>query len=576
MKSFGIAKFRSLLLAGTLTVVIEFLMGFSDSVVAGNMLGEQALAGVNLLMPVMTAVTFFAGLVGVGMSVNYSLAQGRLETIRAHEVFSQALWTVLIGGSVIAAALLALREPYLAFMGASPGIAAYARSYWAWYVPVALLEPLVVLCVNANYADGDSKRCIVTYLVQFVTNIGVSVVCVRGGMGLGGCAFGTVVANVVALALLSTHFISKGNSFRVRRRFSLADTWRIVSVSFGDASSFLCNAVLFFFLNKYAIFRFGPEILPVVGVVIAMLGFLEIFNGVSVALAPVATVYIGEGNTAQVRSLLKDATRCSILEGMLLTVALAIFPSALVRLVGVDDPALAPQAEGAVRIVALGFTFTSLMTLFNSYYLYIDRIRLSVALTVVAGLLAPVTLVLCLGASEGMASGIWWALAASPALALLAFFAFVRIRYGRPAFPLLLSHAREGNTHTFDLELTERGIVEVSRRIGAIPGVPMRASLMAEEVLMVVRERNRGRRVLAEATVETVPARKSVVLTLRDDGEIFDITDTDAAISSLRTFLVASVMERQKAKVNLVTTGFNRNVFRFAMTDDHDGHRSAS
>ena len=66
MKSFGIAKFRSLLLAGTLTVVIEFLMGFSDSVVAGNMLGEQALAGVNLLMPVMTAVTFFAGLVGGG------------------------------------------------------------------------------------------------------------------------------------------------------------------------------------------------------------------------------------------------------------------------------------------------------------------------------------------------------------------------------------------------------------------------------------------------------------------------------------------------------------------------------
>ena len=49
----------------------------------------------------------------------------------------------------------------------------------------------------------------------------------------------------------------------------------------------------------------------------------------------------------------------------------------------------------------------------------------------------------------------------------------------------------------------------------------------------------------------------------RDDGEIFDITDSDQEISSLRTFLVASIMESQSGRLNLVTTGFNRNVFQF-------------
>ena len=77
---------------------------------------------------------------------------------------------------------------------------------------------------------------------------------------------------------------------------------------------------------------------------------------------------------------------------------------------------------------------------------------------------------------------------------------------------------------------------------------------------MAVRDRNRRRKVMAEVTLDL---NDGVLLTLRDDGEIFDITDADAQISSLRAFLVASMMQHHDGRINLVTTGFNRNVFRF-------------
>lgn len=77
---------------------------------------------------------------------------------------------------------------------------------------------------------------------------------------------------------------------------------------------------------------------------------------------------------------------------------------------------------------------------------------------------------------------------------------------------------------------------------------------------MAVRDRNAGRKVRAEVTLDL---NDGVQLTLRDDGELFDITDADQQISSLRTFLVASIMEAHPGRRNLVTTGFNRNVFRF-------------
>ena len=131
---------------------------------------------------------------------------------------------------------------------------------------------------------------------------------------------------------------------------------------------------------------------------------------------------------------------------------------------------------------------------------------------------------------------------------------------GFRAFPLLLPRDRDEKTHVFNLSLTDDEIVEVSRKVGAVPGVPMRAALMTEEVLMAVKDRNRGKRILGEVTLDL---NDGVRLVLRDDGEIFDITDSDQEISSLRTFLVASIMESQKGRLNLVTTGFNRNVFEF-------------
>ena len=129
---------------------------------------------------------------------------------------------------------------------------------------------------------------------------------------------------------------------------------------------------------------------------------------------------------------------------------------------------------------------------------------------------------------------------------------------------MLLPRRREAKIRMFDLVLTEEDIVRTSKDVAAaLPDeIAQRAALMVEEVFMTVRERNLGRkRILGEVTLDL---NDGVVMTLRDDGVIFDITDADAKVSSLRTYLVASVMRQQQGRLNMVTAGFNRNVFRFA------------
>ena len=86
-----------------------------------------------------------------------------------------------------------------------------------------------------------------------------------------------------------------------------------------------------------------------------------------------------------------------------------------------------------------------------------------------------------------------------------------------------------------------------------------KAALLVEEALMVVLDRNAGKHISAEVTVDL---NDGLLLVLRDDGEIFDITDTDARVSSLRSYLVSNLMTAIPCRRNLTTTGFNRNVFK--------------
>ena len=557
-KVFGVEKFKGLLLAGSFTVLANYFVRLSDSVVAGNMLGPDALAGINLVSAILAGVSFFSGLVSTGMATNYSLALGRCEKTRARQFFMQALWMVLGVGGALSLLIFFGRGAFLGYMGASESISGFALDYlsWAWIVVVP--ECLLGLLIMLGYADGDAKLCTTAYAVNFVVNLGVSIVAIKCGMGAGGCSFATLVADLAGVGVLVAHFFRKSNTFAPVRHFSFLDSWRIMAASFGDAAAFLCDGLLFFFLNKYVIMNFGSDVLPVVGVAVALWGFLEFFNGIGVAIQPIVTVYYGEGNMKSVRTVMNAAMKVAVLEGVLFMAVFGLFPDLVASMVGIREPELVRQSAIAIRCMCGGFVALAFAGLFNSYYMFVERPALAGAVTFLCYLVMPVS---CIAAGSlcGI-EGVWLGMGAGPFAGLLMTSAIIISTVGFRAFPLLLPRDRDAKTHVFDLSLTADEIVEVSRKVGAIPGVPMRAALMTEEVLMAVKDRNRGKRILGEVTLDL---NDGVRLVLRDDGEIFDITDSDQEISSLRTFLVASIMETQAGRLNLVTTGFNRNVFEF-------------
>ena len=85
--------------------------------------------------------------------------------------------------------------------------------------------------------------------------------------------------------------------------------------------------------------------------------------------------------------------------------------------------------------------------------------------------------------------------------------------------------------------------------------------LFAEEMLILIQEKNADAKILAEFTIMVEP--EGVRLILRDSGKVFDITEEDAKVDSFRQYVVANMRLSIDNKAYITTTGYNRNELFF-------------
>lgn len=558
---FGVRKFFRFLPVGVFTASLWCVISTLTVVVAGHAFGETSVAAFNLVGPIFHGSSFLSQLIATGAAVLFSLEMGRMNVRRAHERFSQGLWTVVCVGISSGLFIYFGAGEFLAFFGASDETTAAAYEYLRCFAPAPLFGGLMLLLQSMLSAEGDVRRCLLSFVVFFGVFIFSLAFTAYFRLGLGGCAISLSVAEIAGSAVLVTHFFSRSNTLRIVRRFSFRDIWEMLSCSFGDASAVLCVALLQLFATKFVIRFYGSEHLIALQAATLILGFSNVLDGFGMAAQPLLTVYHGENNYPGLKRVLNTALLSAITLAAFMTLFLECFPGIIVWMLGLTDPACISEAVHVTRLTAPLMLTSLFVGIFNSYYMCIEKTLLAVLVSFAVYLVFPIVALSC-GAQVSPVC-FWLGFFVGPVAGIVFFSLFMISTKGIAEYPYLFTRAKERRVRNFTLTLTETEVVDVSRRIGELlmrdAALSMRVSLLVEEALLIVKEKNAGRKVLAEVTISR---HNGLALTLRDDGVIFDLTDADAKVSSLRGFVVASLMERQLGRVNLITTGFNRNVFR--------------
>ena len=559
-------KFFTMLLGGTLTMMVVSILLMSDSVIAGMVIGSDAVAGITLVTPIYSLAAFFGAVFSLGVPIVYSTEMGKFNKQGADQAFGFGLLASMVIGILLLGLTSIFGDSYLKSMAALPEILAQARAYLFWMRFTMLLLPIQMLIAAVVYSDGDETLSTVANMVQGIGNIGASILLSRT-MGIKGIGLASFLFNVVALLILIAHFLKKSNSLRWNLYYSAALMKSVVRYSIIDSSSYLFLAALTAVLNAFVGARFGAEYLIMVSVVTLCRELQLVFDGIGEAITPILSVYLGEESKSGIRSIYKLANKTAIVEGVAVTVLMIICAPLIPSVLDISDPELIPRVVTGIRILALGSAFVSLLYLLTSYYLVIEKIALGLIVSALRDVLFSAVLAVILGMLLGI-NGMFIGLAVAPALAYTVLIIYLTRRYGREDCPLLLSELPDHvQSYLFDLYTEPEEIIGLQKKVEALlveNGIDYRTvgkvKLLIEELYMLIREKNGDKGILSECSVMLRP--DGVQLITKDDGVLFDISEDDVTVTSLVSLAVSAYMEKLgQNRRHLTTMSFNRSSF---------------
>ena len=577
MKGFCEKKFRSMLISGTFTKAVMYLMLLSDSIIAGFFIGEKGVAGINAITPVTAVVTFFGDLASTGVGIVFSREVGAMRKRRADEIFGQGLIISIGLGLISALIIFVFQNAYFSASGITGETLEQATKYYR-LVPInAFLTIVIFYLEQMVYSDGDELCNNICYGFQIGGNIICSIILTKF-FGMTGIILGSVIGNGLGILTCLWHFFRKNNTLHFVWHLSFKDFLLTSRYSIVDSSVYICWGLMDYVMIGFISRSYGNSGLIALAVVVSLIEFGVVLDGVGMAMQPLVGTYYGEKNHRLIKRVTRAGIKAAIIEGAVATSLIMIFAKQFCALFGVTEGASLTSSITAIRIVCLGFVFCSMVSLTTSYYMLIDRIGMATCIACFQNGLLYILLPI-LGSVIFGINGMWAGFVAAPILTLVCAMLFVYLRFGKNDFPFLLGDM-DTEIVVLDDTLSPQSATALSVQVADLllshqypKETANRAGLFAEEIGLTVLDINKRSKKPILVELSLFFEDDSVLIVERDSGELFDLTDPDAQISGLSGFVLSGLMEAHKEKAYLVTTGYNRNMIRFAKSQ---GEKAAS
>ena len=572
MKGFCEKKFTSMLISGTFTKAVMYLMLLCDSIIAGYFIGDTGVAGINAITPVTAIVTFFGDLVSTGVGIVFAREVGAMRKERADQIYGQGLIVSIGIGLLSAVLILVMKNVYFRVSGITGDILERALEYYRWIPINAFLTIVIFYLEQMVFSDGDELINNICYGFQIGGNILSSIILTKY-FGMAGIIFGSIVGNTLGILTCLLHYFRKENTLHFVWHLSFKDFLLTSRYSIVDSSVYICWGLMDYVLISIVSVNYGQSGLITLAVVVSLIEFGVVLDGVGMAMQPLMGTYYGEKNHKLIKRVMKSGYKAAIIEGAVATALIWIFAKQFCALFGITGgDALAPSIT-ALRIVSLGFVFCSSVSLTTSYYMLTDHIGMATSFACLQNGLLYILLPI-LGSTLFGLNGMWAGFVIAPILTLCFAMCFVYLRFGKDNFPFILK-SMESEIEVMDNVLTPENSTALSEQVrdsilshNYSNSVANYAALFVEELGSTILEVNEKTKKPVLIELSLFFEEDSVLIILRDSGVLFDATDPNLKIKGLSSFVLNGLMKAQKEKEYLVTTGYNRNIIRFKGTSE--------
>lgn len=182
-----------------LAQLVSVLYSIVDRMYIGVGVGDLALAGVGVCGPIVTLITSFATLVGLGGSPLMAMRMGEGRRDEAQRILNNCFLMLLVLSGVLTAVFLLTKDQLLMWFGASPATFGYADTYLTIYTCGTFFALMATGMNSFLICQGFSGLGMATVMLGAVLNIALDPLFIFVfHMEVAGAAWATVLSQLAS------------------------------------------------------------------------------------------------------------------------------------------------------------------------------------------------------------------------------------------------------------------------------------------------------------------------------------------------------------------------------------------
>ena len=405
-----LAEFFEYISSGMVSMIGVAIFILADTFFIANGIGQEAVAALNVAIPIGNILHGTGWMIGVGGAALYSIVRGQGDLNRANGIFTFTVKLAAIVATIVCLLLLVFNEPILYFFGASGQTIGLAQEYFiihAFYGPFFIIANTFVSFVRN---DNNPRLATMALMSGAFSNIILDYIYIYWfNWGMAGASFATILSPAITLAVLTLHLnYTKRKLAFAPFRFHLDRLRRIFSIGFSSLLNELASGMIIVFFNQAMLVLVGDVGVSAYAVVANInLVALLIFQGMGQGVQPLISRYYGMTRGQTVKRLVKfSILAIALVGGVLMTINLS-FTDQIVSLFNRNDnPEMAMLASQGIRFFSLSIILAGLNILAIYLFAAIERAFASMSISLLRSLILIPPIIFFLASQFGV-EGAW-------------------------------------------------------------------------------------------------------------------------------------------------------------------------
>lgn len=360
-----------------IAMVVNSIYNVVDRIFIGRFVGEEALAGVTVIFPLMLMMMALASLLGGGAAPLISIKLGEKKAHQAAGIFGNMITLIVLSATLIVLLGFLFAEDLILLLKGE-AVIEYALPYFRIILLGMIFQLFSMNLSNIVRTEGQPRLAMASQIISAVTNLVLDflfVVVFR--WGIQGAAWATITGQIVGAVILITYYLRGKSSLAIDAssfilKFSVVRSMVALGVSqfigqFGASFALI-------FLNLYLVELGGTAALAAIGAINSLYTlFIMPLFGIQFGTMPLIGYNYGAGLRHREREALFFAAAIAVVFATIVWAFLEIFPGAALSLFldpGSETHGIAVKGLRlfVLMLPALGFQFIG-----NSYFQAINK-----------------------------------------------------------------------------------------------------------------------------------------------------------------------------------------------------------